>query len=159
MTRFAIPDGGNRRVALGLAIALAATVSAGPSFAADADGDAARAQKEVTTVSNEVPSVQAAIEKAKGARYTVEQRLANAELLYRTKDYPRAIVVFSEILEEFPDTPSYVDALWLRGETFYAQKEYLSARRDYRAIVNRGTEPRFRTSARRSGGSSTWRSA
>ena len=29
------------------------------------------------------------------------------------------------------------------GETFYAQKEYLSARRDYRAIVDRGTEPRF----------------
>ncbi|MBC7017924.1 tetratricopeptide repeat protein, partial [Salmonella enterica] len=56
---------------------------------------------------------------------------------------PRAIVVFSEILEEFPDTPSYADALWLRGETFYAQKEYLSARRDYRALVDRFQEPRF----------------
>jgi len=128
------------------AIALAtlgSMVLAHPAFAADADGDAARAQTEVTTVDRESSSVQAAIDKAKSERYTVEQRLTNGELLYRTKDYPRAIVVFSEILEEFPDTASYPDALWLRGETFYAQKEYLSARRDYRALVDRYTEPRF----------------
>ena len=117
--------------------------SAHLAFAADGDGDAARAQNEVTTVDRESASVQAAINKAKSERYTVEQRLTNGELLYRTKDYPRAVVVFSEILEEFPDTASYPDALWLRGETFYAQKEYLSARRDYRALVDRYTEPRF----------------
>ena len=113
------------------------------AFAADGDGDATRAQTEVTSVDRESASVQAAIDKAKASRYTVEQRLTNGELLYRTKDYPRAVVVFSEILEEFPDTASYPDALWLRGETFYAQKEYLSARRDYRALVDRYTEPRF----------------
>ena len=126
-----------------LAVVLATASSAGSSFAADGDADANRAQTEVTSVDRESSSVQAAIEKAKSQRYTVEQRLTNGELLYRTKDYPRAVVVFSEILEEFPDTASYPDALWLRGETFYAQKEYLSARRDYRALVDRYTEPRF----------------
>ena len=30
-------------------------------------------------------------------------------------DFARAIVVLSEILEEYPNTPSYPDALWLRG--------------------------------------------
>ena len=124
-------------------VALGPLTLAHPAFAADGDGDAARAQTEVTSVDRESSSVQAAIDKAKSERYTVEQRLTNGELLYRTKDYPRAIVVFSEILEEFPDTASYPDALWLRGETFYAQKEYLSARRDYRALVDRSTEPRF----------------
>lgn len=113
------------------------------ALAADGDADGAKAQNEVNAVSNESNNVQAAIEKAKGQRYTVEQRLTNGELLYRTKDYARATVVFSEILEEFPDTPSYVDALWLRGETFYAQKEYLSARRDYRQIVDKSNDPRF----------------
>jgi tetratricopeptide (TPR) repeat protein len=126
-----------------LAVVLATLGSARTSLAADPDGDASRAQTEVATVDRESSSVQAAIEKAKAQRYTVEQRLTNGELLYRTKDYPRAVVVFSEILEEFPDTPSYPDALWLRGETFYAEKEYLSARRDYRALVDRYTEPRF----------------
>jgi tetratricopeptide (TPR) repeat protein len=126
-----------------LAMGLAALGVARPSLAADADADASHAQQEVLSVDRESAGVQAAIEKAKAQRYTVEQRLTNGELLYRSKDYPRAVVVFSEILEEFPDTASYPDALWLRGETFYAQKEYLSARRDYRALVDRQTEPRF----------------
>lgn len=133
------------RLARGIFVgaALASVVAPESALAADGDADGAKAQNEVNAVSTDAHSVEAAIEKAKGQRYTVEQRLTNGELLYRTKDYARATVVFSEILEEFPDTPSYVDALWLRGETFYAQKEYLSARRDYRQIVHRGSEPRF----------------
>ena len=137
---------GRARIARWLAVGLSLGAPlAVPSFAwaADADADAAKATNEVNAVANESNNVQAAIEKAKGERYTVEQRLTNGELLYRTKDYARATVVFSEILEEFPDTPSYVDALWLRGETFYAQKEYLSARRDYRQIVDKANDPRF----------------
>jgi tetratricopeptide (TPR) repeat protein len=126
-----------------LGLVLAAITVPGSARAADGTADGAKAQTEINAVSNESSSVQSAIEKAKGERYTVEQRLTNGELLYRTKDYARAVVVFSEILEEFPATPSYVDALWLRGETFYAQKEYLSARRDYRQIVDHGSEPRF----------------
>lgn len=125
------------------ALIAAAVTTPSVAFAANADADAAKAQNEVNAVSSESNSVQSAIDKAKSERYSVEQRLTNGELLYRTKDYARATVVFSEILEEFPDTPSYVDALWLRGETFYAQKEYLSARRDYRQIVDHASEPRF----------------
>jgi tetratricopeptide (TPR) repeat protein len=115
-----------------------------PSVAwASAEDDAQKAQQEIASVDRETPSVQAAIQKAAGERMTAEQRLANGELLYRTKDYSRAAVVFSEIMEEFPDTPNFPDALWLRGETYYASKEYLSARRDYRALVDRGNEVRF----------------
>lgn len=132
-----------RRALWGVGLVLAAVGVPGAARAADGDADGSKAQNEVNAVSNEANNVQAAIEKAKGERYTVEQRLTNGELLYRTKDYARATVVFSEILEEFPETPSYVDALWLRGETFYAQKEYLSARRDYRQIVDKANEPRF----------------
>ena len=45
-----------------------------------------------------------------------------------SNDFGRAIVLLSEILEEFPNTPSYPDALWLRGETYYAAHDYLAAR-------------------------------
>ncbi|MBX3227226.1 MAG: tetratricopeptide repeat protein [Labilithrix sp.] len=134
-----------RRRSTGLAALIGVAFAIAPlsARAANADADGAAAQKEVSTVSIEANAVQAAIEKARAERYSVEQRLANGEILYRSKDYPRATVVFSEILEEFPDTLAYVDALWLRGETFYAQKEYLSARRDYKQIVDKATEPRF----------------
>jgi tetratricopeptide (TPR) repeat protein len=54
-------------------------------------------------------------------------------------------VLLSEIIEEFPDTPSYPDALFLRGETYFSSHEYLSARRDFRQLVQRGAEPRFQS--------------
>lgn len=115
------------------ALLSAALGSPGVARAADGDADASRVQAEVSAVDRESGSVQAAVDRAKAQRYSVEQRLANGELLYRSKDYPRAIVVFGEILEEFPDTPAYPDALWLRGETFYSAKEYLSA--DRKSVV------------------------
>ncbi len=111
--------------------------------AADGDSLAAEAQNEMASVAAEAASVQASIDQAKRQRYTVEQRLTNGELLFRSKDYARATLIFSEIIEEFPNTPSYTDALWMRAESFYAEREYLSARRDYRQIVERGGEPRF----------------
>ena len=111
---------------------------------ASADSAAVRtAQTEVASVARETGSVQQAVDRSKAERLTAEQRVANGELLFRSKDYARATVVFGEILEEFPDTASFPDALWLRGETFYAAKEYLSARRDYRLVVQRGGEGRF----------------
>jgi tetratricopeptide (TPR) repeat protein len=101
------------------------------------------AQNEVMNVGREVAGVQAAVSRVRAERQSPEARLANGELLLRMKDYGRATVVLSEILEEFPNTPSYPDALWLRGETYYASHDYLAARRDYRALVDRGMEPRF----------------
>ena len=67
-----------RRAVTSLAAGLTILAGARPSFAADPDADANRAQTEVTTVDRESSSVQAAIEKAKAQRYTVEQRLTNA---------------------------------------------------------------------------------
>jgi tetratricopeptide (TPR) repeat protein len=91
------------------------------------------------------PSLDSEIEKAKTSGLTIEQRLANGEILFRMKDYSRAGVVFSEIIEQTQDTgsPSWPDALFLRGETYFASKEYLSARRDFKAVADHGSDPRF----------------
>jgi tetratricopeptide (TPR) repeat protein len=129
---------------LGVAAPVAALLLGLASDAWANSGDAvASAGNALLSVGREVSGVQAAVSRSRAEQQTAEQRLANGELLYRTKDYGRAIVLLSEILEEFPDTPSYPDALWLRGETYYASHDYLAARRDYRALVDRGTEPRF----------------
>jgi tetratricopeptide (TPR) repeat protein len=111
--------------------------------AENSEEDYAEAQRVLSEVARAAPGVQVEIEKARGARRSVEERLANGEILFRTKDYARAGVVLSEILEEYPDTPSYPDALFLRGETYFASHEYLSARRDFRQLAQRGSEPRF----------------
>jgi tetratricopeptide (TPR) repeat protein len=133
-----------RLARLGAAVSLAViALAAARSARASPDDAVASAQTELAHVGLGLGGVQSAVEQVKGERQTPEQRLANGEILYRMKDYSRAVVVLSEILEEFPNTTSYPDALWLRGETFYASRDYLSARRDYRALVDHGAEPRF----------------
>jgi tetratricopeptide (TPR) repeat protein len=115
-----------------------------PAARADSsEQDLVDAQRSLLSVAHEAPLLQNEIEKARGGGLTVEERLANGEILYRTKDYGRAGVVFSEILEKYPDTPSYPDALFLRGETYFDSHEYLSARRDFRELVQHGSEPRY----------------
>ena len=131
--------------ALGGALGLVALSLASLARAESSDEDYALAQRSLSAVAHEAPTVQIEVEKARGARMTVEQRLANGEILFRTKDYGRAGVLLSEIIEEFPDTPSYPDALFLRGETYFSSHEYLSARRDFRQLVQRGAEPRFQS--------------
>jgi tetratricopeptide (TPR) repeat protein len=124
-------------VVAALALGLASPAHAG------SDDNIAKAQNEVSAITRDAQNVEAAIQKAKEQAASPEARVSNGELLYRMKDYDRALVVLSEVIEGYPDTPSMVDALWWRGETFYAAKDYLAARRDYRALVKRGNEPRF----------------
>jgi tetratricopeptide (TPR) repeat protein len=131
-----------RRVPRVSLVALA-LVSASMTAHAGSDDNIARAQTEVSAITRDSVGVEAAVQRAMAEATSPESRIANGELLYRMKDYDRALVVLSEVIEGFPETPSYVDALWLRGETFYAAKDYLAARRDYRALVKRGNEPRF----------------
>ncbi len=134
---------GRAGVGVTIAVTFAFAALAQPAFAADGQANADNAVTELSAVDKESASVDQAIAKARSEELTVEQRVANGELLYRTKDYARASVVLSEIIEKYPGTPSHGDALWLRGETYYESKEYLAARRDYRAIVDRSAEPYF----------------
>jgi tetratricopeptide (TPR) repeat protein len=120
---------------------------------ADSDQHFSSAQGDVAFVQREIGSVQSAVDRARAEKRTPEQRLANGELLYRTKDVNRAIVVFSELIQELcpdpcaapPPNPTFADAMWLRGETYYAAHEYLAARRDYRYLVEHSSDARFQT--------------
>ena len=131
-----------RRLGAASACAALSLTLAGSARASGEDAVAA-AQRDLLYVNREMAGVQSVVEQTRAEQRTPEQRLANGELLYRLKDYSRAIIVLSEIIEEFPNTPSYPDAMWLRGETYYAAHDYLAARRDYRAVVDRGAEARF----------------
>jgi tetratricopeptide (TPR) repeat protein len=113
------------------------------SARANTDDAVMAARGDLTYVSGRLATVQAAIDQARAERMTPERRLANGELLLLLKDYGPALVVFSEVIEEFPNTPSYPDALWLRGETYYGMHDYLAAGRDYKALIARASESRF----------------
>lgn len=135
------------KMALGGALGAFVLSFALEASAASSEEDYRNAERSLAAVARQALTVQAEIEKAKAAGLSIEQRLANGELLYRTKDYGRAGVVLSEIIEQVQETasPSWPDALMLRGEVYFASHEYLSARRDFKVLVEHGSDPRFQS--------------
>lgn len=110
---------------------------------ASSDDAVTSAQGDLAQVGANIAGVQAAIARVKTERESADKRLVDGQQLYAAGEYSRAILVFSELLEEFPTSPRYPEALWWRGEAFYNSHDYLSARRDYRTLVDRASEPAF----------------
>jgi tetratricopeptide (TPR) repeat protein len=73
---------------------------------------------------------------------TPAERVAAGDMLLRNKDYDRAVETLSKVLELYrqgkaPEA-AYADASLLLGETYMSTKQYLSARRHYREILDSG---------------------
>jgi tetratricopeptide (TPR) repeat protein len=74
---------------------------------------------------------------------TPAERVAAGDMLLRNKDYDRAIEALSKVLELYrqgkaPEA-AYADASLLIGEGYMQTKQYLSARRHFREILDKGT--------------------
>ncbi len=119
--------------------------------ALSAEGHALEAEQAYTTASQQISSaakglgaIQSAIQASQAREGSPEHRIADAVLLLGSKDYSRAIQVLNEVIERFPDHPTaYPDALALLGEAYYRSKQYYSARRSFKEIVDKGSDPRF----------------
>lgn len=73
---------------------------------------------------------------------TPAERVAAGDMLLRNKDYDRAIEALSKVLELYrqgkaPEA-AYADASLLLGEAYMSTKQYLSARRHFREILDNG---------------------
>jgi len=73
---------------------------------------------------------------------TPAERVAAGDMLLRNKDYDRAIESLSKVLELYrqgkaPEA-AYADASLLIGEAYMSTKQYLSARRHFREILDNG---------------------
>ena len=73
---------------------------------------------------------------------TPAERVAAGDMLLRNKDYDRAIESLSKVLELYrqgkaPEA-AYADASLLLGEAYMSTKQYLSARRHFREILDNG---------------------
>lgn len=116
------------------------------SFALDAEQAFAAASQQIAGVSQGLGAIKAAITGSRALAKTPEQRIADAVLLIGAKDYSRAITVLNEVVEKYPKHPTaYPDALSLLGETYFRAKQYYSARRAFKEIVDRSADPRFGT--------------
>jgi tetratricopeptide (TPR) repeat protein len=73
---------------------------------------------------------------------TPAERIAAGDMLLRNKDYDRAIEALSKVLElhrqgKAPEA-AYADASLMIGEAYMSTKQYLSARRHFREILDNG---------------------
>lgn len=79
----------------------------------------------------------------------VEERLTDGELFYRLKDFVRASIILTDVVDNYPQHPATADALFLLGESLYSAGDYLGARTRFRQLIARAEEPAFRPYASR----------
>lgn len=74
----------------------------------------------------------------------VEERLTDGELFYRLRDYVRASIIFTDIVDNYPDHAAYSDALYLLADSLFRAGDYLGARTRFREVISRSGDARFR---------------
>ena len=65
----------------------------------------------------------------------VEERLTDGELFFRLRDYVRASIILTDVVDNYPQHRAHSDALFLLGESLYAAKDYLGARTRLRQLI------------------------
>ena len=119
-------------------------LSSTSAYAAKPDESVAAAKRSISEATSGAASIEQAVANAKSEERSPEARIADGEILLRTKDYGRAAGVLNQVIEKYPTHPTaYPDALFLLGETYFESKQYLSARRTFRQLVERGGERGF----------------
>jgi tetratricopeptide (TPR) repeat protein len=114
------------------------------AHAAKSDDAVAAAKRSIAEATTGVTSIEQAVANSKSEERSPEARIADGEILLRTKDYARAAGVLNQVIEKYPTHPTaYPDALYLLGETYFESKQYLSARRTYRQMVDRSSDRGF----------------
>jgi tetratricopeptide (TPR) repeat protein len=85
----------------------------------------------------------------RGADYPAE-RLIDGENFYRLKDYQRASIIFLDLIESYPQTAVYPDALFLFADSLFLSRDYYGARDWFKRVLDDVAKPgmaRFRQKA------------
>ena len=131
-----------RLVPLTLASCLLATAK--PATAENPTEALRTATAQIASADQDISSIEAAVKIHAVKTRTAEQRIADAVLLMGVKDYERAADVLNEVVEQYPQhKTAFADGLNMLGETYFLSKQYLSSRRAFRKIIDRGSESRF----------------
>lgn len=73
----------------------------------------------------------------------VEERLTDGELYYRLQDYSTAVIVFTDIVENYGTHRAAPDARFLLGESLFQAGDNLGARARFREIIDRADQPGY----------------
>ena len=128
-------------------VAFAMLTVEAPAFALKASAAQTQAESAVREVESKVGSVRARVARAQRKSVAVERRIAEGDILLRNKDYERAIHTFAQVTELFRQgqAPRFADAdaTFLLGESYFADGQLLSARREYRRLLDRSDDSAY----------------
>src|SRR5262249_37413303 len=71
---------------------------------------------------------------AKAGPELADRRLVDAQLMYALKNYEEAAILLMDVVERFPNTAAYPEALFLLADALYQKRDYRSARRYYEQV-------------------------
>ncbi len=84
------------------------------------------------------------------SRYRTEARFNDAKVAHFLKDYQRSSVLFVDIVQkEQPSWGSYRESLYLLGDSLFHLRNYKSARRYFKQVLDSGPGPFYEESAQR----------
>jgi TolA-binding protein len=79
-----------------------------------------------------------------------ERRLIDAQVLYQLKDYDAASMILLDVVEKYPRSHTYREALFYLADSLYRRKDYLSSRHYFENIVEMGpSNPRYQDALQR----------
>jgi len=131
-------------VAAGVLCAIQITAQGLPSGARAQDLDAIT--RETTTLEGQVDALVREPLEETGRRSAthVEERLTDGELFYRLRDYVRASIIFTDIVDNHTGHTAYADALFLLADSLFRAGDHMGARTRFREVLAHSSEPRFR---------------
>jgi TolA-binding protein len=71
-----------------------------------------------------------------------DRRVIDAELLFTLKNYYEASTILLDVIERYPNSRAFDDALILLGESLYQSKEYTASRHYFQMAVKKNTGSR-----------------
>ena len=67
------------------------------------------------------------------------RRVVDAEMLFKLKNYNEAATILLDVVEKYPTSPSYDDAVILLGESLFQEKDYNSSRHYFLLAIKKNT--------------------
>ncbi|MSP61205.1 MAG: tetratricopeptide repeat protein [Myxococcales bacterium] len=71
-----------------------------------------------------------------------DRRLIDAQVLYELKNYEAAAIVLLDVVQKYPTSEAYPEALYFLADSLYLKRDFLSSRRYFEKILDVGAATR-----------------
>jgi tetratricopeptide (TPR) repeat protein len=71
-----------------------------------------------------------------------DRRLIDAQVLYELKNYEAASIILLDVVQKYPDSMAYPEALYFLADSLFQKRDFLSSRRYFEKIVQVGPSNR-----------------